>query len=419
MTPPEASANPVSVPDNVVVASVVVVSRQRPDLLARCLRSLSQQDHPQFEVIVVADPAGLAAADATGIVLKRVAYDEANISIARNLGLALATAPVVAFIDDDAAAEPTWLSRLTTPFSNPDVVAATGYVRGRNGISYQWRASEVDVRAQDHDLAVPDAGALLPARSGRAVKTVGTNCAFRTGTLRHIGGFDAGYRFYLDDADVNLRLGPMGLTAVVPMAQVHHAYAASRHRRADRTPQTLHDIAASTAVFLRRHAPAEIEAGLLRLTAQQQQRLAGFAKGGRLTVRQVQTLMISLTQGWQEGLARPLTEFAPLADTRSPFLPIPGTGPRIHHIVAGHRLFRARLVRQARALARDGIVTVYCFSTIPWRHHMRYDPAGFWMQEGGVTARSLRDGPAFRFCSLSARIREENMYWANYRHDGR
>ena len=68
-------------------ASVIVVSRHRAAALRRCLLALAQQDHPKFEVVVVADPAGVAAAQTLGLRLKILPFDEANISAARNLGL--------------------------------------------------------------------------------------------------------------------------------------------------------------------------------------------------------------------------------------------------------------------------------------------------------------------------------------------
>ena len=104
--------------------SVVIVSRHRPALLRRCLLGLTQQDLPGFEVVVVADPAGIAAAQ--GFAAKTVVYDEPNISAARNLGIAQAAGGIVAFIDDDAVPEPTWLSRLSAPFVDAQVIAATG-----------------------------------------------------------------------------------------------------------------------------------------------------------------------------------------------------------------------------------------------------------------------------------------------------
>ena len=68
-------------------ASVIVVSRHRAAALGRCLMALAQQDHPQIEVIVVADPNGMAAID--GFAVKRAVFDQANISAARNIGLRL------------------------------------------------------------------------------------------------------------------------------------------------------------------------------------------------------------------------------------------------------------------------------------------------------------------------------------------
>src|SRR5690606_29966735 len=131
--------------------SVIVVSRQRPAALARCLAALRLQDHPRFEVIVVADSEGLAAAE--GWPVKKVAAPAANVAAARNAGLAAAAGQIAAFIDDDAAAEPAWLSRLTASFDDPAVSGVGGHVIGRNGISLQWGRRAVDVTGAHADLS--------------------------------------------------------------------------------------------------------------------------------------------------------------------------------------------------------------------------------------------------------------------------
>ena len=84
--------------------SVIVVSRGRPESLTLCLTGLSRQFHDTYEVIVVADPAGMAAVARLPFAdeIKTVPFDEANIAAARNRGLAVAAGEVVAFIDDDA-----------------------------------------------------------------------------------------------------------------------------------------------------------------------------------------------------------------------------------------------------------------------------------------------------------------------------
>lgn len=389
-------------------ASVIVVSRHRAAALMRCIVALTQQDHPNFELIVVADPEAIRQANAVNLALKCVVFDEANISAARNAGLGVAAAPVVAFIDDDAVAEPTWLLRLTAPFADLNVIAATGFIRGRNGISFQWKACLVDALGQDHPLDITST-TLLGGTSERAVKTIGTNCAFRRDTLLSVGGFDPSYRFYLDEADVNLRMARLGLTAVVPMAQVHHGYAESERRRADRVPLTLHDIAASSAIFLRRHAPqTDLVTALADLTKREAARAQHHLVAGRIGADEVTALMTSLHAGWAEGLQHALQPMTALPHVSASFAPIPNTGPRGGKVIAGRVWQRNRLSRQAEAAVSEGkIVTVICLSPSIHAHRMQFQTAGYWAQTGGLFGRSLREGHRIRLIGFRRRIAQE------------
>lgn len=397
-------------------ASVIVVSRHRAAQLQCCLAALAQQDHPEFEVIVVADPEGIAAARATGLALRLVPFDEANISAARNAGLALAAAPVVAFIDDDATAEPTWLSRLTVPFHDPQVGAATGFVRGRNGISLQWGAAWVDRNGQDHPFEPGEAGGVYAPEGDRVIKTQGTNCALRRDPLLAIGGFDPAFRFYLDEVDVNLRM--RAVTAVVPLAQVVHGFAESARRRADRVPLSLHDIGASTACLLRRHLPEAgpvAEAAVAGVIAAQTRRIEALRAARRITSAEAAALMQSLTDGLQEGITRALPTLPPIPPAEG-FAPLPGTGPRPGMVLSG-RIWqrRALMDRAAEAAAKGAIVTVLCLSPTARPHRHGFDPRGFWLQRGGLFGRSQRDGPRFRLIRYRKRIAQEVARWAKYR----
>ena len=394
-------------------ASVIIVSRHRAAALRRCLLGLSQQDHPNFEVIVVADPTGIAAAQTLGQPLKVLPFDEANISAARNLGLRHAAGEIVAFIDDDAVAEPTWLSRLCAGFETPQVVAATGFVRGRNGISYQWQACEVDATGIDHPLP-PEARQYAGTRH-RAVKTQGTNCAFRRSALAAIGGFDPAFRFYLDEADVNLRLATHGLTAVVPDAQVHHGYAASARRRADRVPLSLHEIAASIAVFLRRHAPDVLELDSIPAIAAQEVRIAQLLWHRQVTATEAGRLSASLAEGWDEGMRRDLGALPALPGADG-FTPMAGTGPRRGRVLTGRIWQRSDLLAvAAKAVARGEITTVICLGPTLRAHRMQFTDQGYWLQSGGLFGWSVRQGPRVRLKWFRARIAEEISRIGNYR----
>lgn len=382
--------------------SVVVASRGRPAALLLCLEALRQSDHPEVEIIVVACPAGAAALRQAGqdASLKLTVFDAANLSAARNMGILRAAAPVVAFIDDDALAEPTWASRLTAPFADSSVAAAGGFVRGRNGIAFQWRAMTVDATGADHPLEVPvDRTTVQTGDAERAVKTQGTCCAFRRDTLARAGGFDPALRFFLDEADVNLRLAAAGhRTAIVPDAQVVHGFAASDRRRSDRVPTDLFEIGASLAVFLRRHAEPERHAAAMdRFRAEQRRRMLRHMVDGRLSPGDVRPVLATLEAGFADGLARPLPPLAPLGPCDDPFRPLPGTGRRDGRMIVSLPGNRAAAEAEARAARKAGaVVTVLHLSPGRARHRLWMRPDGIWEQRGGTWGRSDPADPPVR-----------------------
>lgn len=88
--------------------SVVIVSRDRPAALHRCLLAVSQLCYPSFELVVVADRAGVQTVQRMpqSAQVKLAHCAAANAAQARNQGIALAAGQVVAFLDDDAVPEP-------------------------------------------------------------------------------------------------------------------------------------------------------------------------------------------------------------------------------------------------------------------------------------------------------------------------
>ncbi len=404
-----------------VQASVVVVSRHRTAELVRCLRGLAQSDHPLMELVVVADPEGIAAAQGCGVgPLKLVGFDQPNISAARNLGIAQAAGDIVAFTDDDAVPEPNWLSRLLDPFANPDVAIAGGFVRGRNGISWQWQARSLDPTGVAHPMAVEDAPSLHLGTAERAIKTEGTNMAVRRTVLQQLGGFDEGFRFYLDETDLNMRAALAGMvTAIVPMAQVHHGFAASARRRADRAPLDLGDIGASSMRFLRKHAdPSRHGAALAQLRQEQSARVVGLTQSGHLQPAEAAALIRGLEAGIERGASEPLAAAAPVPQP-PPFLPLAGTGPKPWLLLAGGWRQRHRLRREARdAVAAGKLVQLMLFALNARPHRMQFHPDGYWEQTGGLFGRSDRSGPRMQLNTQHGRVRAECARLASVRNLG-
>jgi glycosyltransferase involved in cell wall biosynthesis len=92
--------------------AVVVCTRNRPALLRRALASLAEQTlaRDRYQIVVAdnGDGSGAAVAkDAEADLILRVA--EPGVSRTRNAGWRAATAPRLAFLDDDAEADPAWL----------------------------------------------------------------------------------------------------------------------------------------------------------------------------------------------------------------------------------------------------------------------------------------------------------------------
>ncbi len=398
MTPAADPAPPVS---------VIVVSRGRPGHLRDCLTALSYQDHPAFEVVLVADPAGLR--QRADLPVKRVAFDIANISQARNAGLAQAAGEIVAFIDDDSLAEPTWLSRLTAPLTTPGVMAATGWTRDRDGFRWQARSQRIGAEGLPREISHDGTETrLLGTEDGWAVSTLGTNCAFRADALRAIGGFDPAFAYHLDESDVNMRMSaamPGALTAVVPLAQIIHARAGSAQRDNAAVPLTLTMQGRSSALYARRHGDEIPEEAIC---ARLRRHLIRQMLDGRLDPLRLSPLMASLQAGLREGQQQPLPlPPPPRKDSPPAFRPMP-PAPLPGPVLAGWhwhaRDLRARALRQ---IADGRIPTLILFSPSFLPHRLRLNSGGWFEQTGGLYGASEPKDPPAKMWQLCYRICRE------------
>ena len=400
--------------------SVVVVSRGRADALERCLIGISQLQYTPFEVVVVADPAGIKAAQSFTFsdALKLVPFDQANISEARNLGIAQAAGEIVAFIDDDAVPEPQWLHHLVAPAAQSDVAAMGGYVRGRNGISFQWKARSLDALGEPHDLDLdPRLPSVLTPPKGRGIKTEGTNMAFKRSVLVNLGGFDTAFHYFLDETDLNMRLARAGhTTAIVPLAEVHHGFAANATRTSTRVPRDLFDIGASWAVFQRKHVAKDARAVQWeRLRSDQRRRLLAHLVQGGLEPRDVRHLMRRLNAGYREGLAR-ASDNARLATHPAAAFQTFESQSRISTIISTRPLRASKDRAEAADRVKKGqIVTLLNLSRSAMYHHVSFGKNGVWVQKGGICGKSERDQPLFQFATHTRRLKLEQARVASQR----
>ena len=390
--------------------SVIVASHQRPEWLRRCLTGLVQLDYSPFEIIIAADDTGLAAiADHPARAqLKTILCPEANLAKTRNAGVGQAGGEVLAFIDDDAVPEPLWLRHHVNALATTGADASVGYVRGRNGISFQSRCESVDAHGETHrEQSPPDTAFVPDLKPGHAVKLVGTNFTVRRAALCEVGGFDPAYRYYLDDTDLSLRLARAGrVLAVAPRAEVHHATAPSTRRTALRRPRDLFDIGRSSALFLRRHGTFS-DALIDQLRRREHARLIRHMVSGTCEPRDISRLLATLDTGWQAGSTASIASLTPIWMPSVEFKAIP-VPHRPHFVITSRFRGRKRAIGAAQTAAKDGQkASVFSFSLTARPHRVQFDECGVWLHTGGQFGRSVRSGPRFRWCRFAQRFEEE------------
>lgn len=380
--------------------SVIALTRDRPKEFLSLLQSLQQQRMRDFEVIVVGAESDICSHGATDDFVDRVTYvqcDEHNISKSRNIGIGHARGEILAFIDDDAAPEPDWLTELVKPFARAGVGAVGGFVRGRNGVDFQWRGALID-RYGDHASLtlndLKDTGFNDP-KGELFLSTVGVNSAFRSAALRQIGGFDEQFHYFLDESDVCLRLIKAGWGATIaPFAEVHHAYAESSERAANRAPRDLYQMAASRVYFSLTHGDPEwIERRIDRFQQEQSGRLTKFIQLGRLSRRQAAWMETRMDEGISEGRKR-FQDGHKCGDSL-PQRRLPSPKPfidferarRPRAALIATTANRRRIYELADRLARSGCeTTIMDFELSAKRLRVTF-ATGFWRHVGGILGR--------------------------------
>jgi GT2 family glycosyltransferase len=259
------------------LVTVVVATREHPDLLADALTSLVQLEYPNFEILVVDNaPRTRATLDvvtdfgSAAVPVRYLREDRPGLGVAHNRALPNARGDIVAFADDDVVVDRHWLTELVMPFvENQHIGATTGLIlpaeletpaqlrleaHGRYVKGYEPRLFDLDANRPGNDPLFPFTAGTFGA---------GANMAFRASVLRRMGGFDAALGTGTlarggDDLAAFYRVVTSGWSlAYRPAAIVWH-----RHRRDGASVrQQVHDYAVGLGAYLTSavaHHPAAI-----------------------------------------------------------------------------------------------------------------------------------------------------------------
>jgi glycosyltransferase involved in cell wall biosynthesis len=162
-----------------------------------------------------------------------------GLSEARNVGICASTGDIIAFLDDDAVAEPDWLEQMIPAFENPKVMAIGGEAMPSwpKGKPPFWFPLDFDfvVGCTSHKR-------LILKTSGEIRNVTGSNMAFRREAFERAGNWETKLgrcetvngKFNPsggEEAELCLRIKnkiPQGLILFEPKSIVHHKISPQR-----------------------------------------------------------------------------------------------------------------------------------------------------------------------------------------------
>lgn len=205
--------------------TVVIATRNRRDELVRTLGELRAL--PERPLILVMDNGSTdgspAAARAFGPQVSVVELAENSVCAARNVGVRMASTPLVAFSDDDSWWAPGALARAAEVFARHPRLAL---LAGRILVGPEHRLDPVCAEMADGPLPVEDD---LPGRSILGFLACGV--VVRRSCYLVAGGFPEHYRVGSEEAPLALELAARGWgLAYVEDVVAHHHPSQSRNR---------------------------------------------------------------------------------------------------------------------------------------------------------------------------------------------
>lgn len=244
--------------------SVIINTFNRAASLRQTLDAVFRLEYDSFEVVVINGP----STDGTDHLLneyagrvKSATIVERNLSASRNVGIAVASADICAFIDDDAYPDPRWLADLAAGYTAADIAGVGGSTYDHTGYSFQARYLLSDRRGETvaYAKSKPNVSEVFSMPFGRKYPSLlGTNSSFRRSCLVEIGGFDEEFEYYLDETDVCLRLIDRGYALRnLESAFVYHKFLPSHLRNRHAVLRDRYSMIKSRAYFALRHRAAD------------------------------------------------------------------------------------------------------------------------------------------------------------------
>jgi len=213
---------------------VCAYTEERWGDLVAAVESLRRQTRAPLEMILVSDHNRALYERARSLLPDVVAVENEEtrgLSGARNTGVTAAQGEIVAFLDDDAVAEPDWLERLAAHYTDPKVIGVGG------SVDADWLEGRPRFFPREFDWVVGCSYRGMPESTSRVRNPIGANMSFRAQVLSRTGGFTSGIGRVgtrpvgCEETELCIRAArqhPEGIILYDPAARVHHRVPASR-----------------------------------------------------------------------------------------------------------------------------------------------------------------------------------------------
>ena len=179
-----------------VVVCTYAMDRLEP--FTEAVESALTQTHDDLEVVLVVDgndavfervqerfgPDSDAAADFDGEIRLRCNDENRGISYSRTKGAEVASGEIVAFIDDDAVAEPDWIERHVEVYEGTDTLAVAGYV------APDWQVEKPEFFPAEFYWLVGCTERGFATEGEEIRNGYGSNVSYRRSAFLSVGGYD-------------------------------------------------------------------------------------------------------------------------------------------------------------------------------------------------------------------------------------
>ena len=170
---------------NISIIVSTYTPKRLPDIL-HCFASLEKQTLPPAEILLVLDPYDELIdfyKQRVPSFVKIIVSNGIGLSYARNTGIRHAKGNIVAFIDDDALADPRWLENTLDNYKNSQVIGVGGF------IAAEWASNRPLWLPEELDWIVGCSYKGLPTKRTTIRNPIGCNMSFRKEIFDKIGYF--------------------------------------------------------------------------------------------------------------------------------------------------------------------------------------------------------------------------------------